>query len=314
MLARAWSTSSRACGVVAIDRGCVSDAQGAALRDALRAKLSRCSPRGDLRPRSSARGRWLPLRALRDAVANVSLLAAGAVYRERDDARIDLTLDAAERSALLPNPFLAAPCCGGLLRAAARLRPRRTASSRSRRARAQHWHRDTGLLFADDDDFHLEGVHAARRGVHLPPCALNAFIHLEDLGRAPWRDRVRPRLAPVGHALGRGRGRRRRGAGRGARVPARGRACVGRRLSHDPPRPGRDGGRRPALPRDARVRPFVVGRRHQLRARRLRRLPRRRRARATSATRARDADDEPVDGDGDDAAASAARWRMYWGS
>ena len=48
-------------------------------------------------------------------------------------------------------------------------------------ARAQHWHRDTGLLFADDDDFHLEGVHARDGGVHLPPYALNAFIHLEDL-------------------------------------------------------------------------------------------------------------------------------------
>ena len=76
----------RACGVVAIDRGCVSDAQGAALRDALRAKLGPLlASRGDLRDAlKRAMVERLPLRALgAHAVANVSLLAAGGVYRER---------------------------------------------------------------------------------------------------------------------------------------------------------------------------------------------------------------------------------------
>ena len=47
--------------------------------------------------------------------------------------------------------------------------------------RDQHWHRDTGLLFAHDDDFHLPDAHARIGGLHEPPYALNVFIPLADV-------------------------------------------------------------------------------------------------------------------------------------
>ena len=306
----------RACGVVAIDRGCVSDAQGAALRDALRAKLGPLlASRGDLRDAlKRAMVERLPLRALgAHAVANVSLLAAGAVYRERDDARIDLTLDAAERSALLPNPFLAAPVLRRLLGAAARLRSAHGVVALAG-ARAQHWHRDTGLLFADDDDFHLEGVHARDGGVHLPPYALNAFIHLEDLsdehrgatefvlGSHQWgmrwaEDEDADDAAPAEE--------------RAFRLAAGACVVADYRTIH----------RGPAVTAGADPRylaMLVYGRSWWADVINYGRgdyggFPTPARARDERDARAATLDDEPVDGDGDDAAASAARWRMYWG-
>jgi len=44
----------------------------------------------------------------------------------------------------------------------------------------QHWHRDTGLLFPNDDHFHISDVHNKTNGVHLPTYAINQFIPLVD--------------------------------------------------------------------------------------------------------------------------------------
>ena len=47
--------------------------------------------------------------------------------------------------------------------------------------RDQHWHRDTGLLYAADDDFAVADVHARMGGMHAPPYALNMFIALAEM-------------------------------------------------------------------------------------------------------------------------------------
>jgi len=47
--------------------------------------------------------------------------------------------------------------------------------------RDQHWHRDTGLLWDPDDDFHVPDTHARMGGMHEPPYALNCFIALSDM-------------------------------------------------------------------------------------------------------------------------------------
>lgn len=47
--------------------------------------------------------------------------------------------------------------------------------------REQHWHRDTSLLFAADNNVHELDVHARENGMHEPPYALNMFIQLAEM-------------------------------------------------------------------------------------------------------------------------------------
>ena len=42
----------------------------------------------------------------------------------------------------------------------------------------QHWHRDTDLLFPNDELFADRDVHDSLHGIHEPPYAINMFVPL----------------------------------------------------------------------------------------------------------------------------------------
>lgn len=91
--------------------------------------------------------------------------------------------DPFNRSNITRNPF-AAPVLRRLLGESAELKSLHAmfALSYLNGTRDQHWHRDTGLLFAADDAFHVtDDVHARNGGMHEPPYALNCFIALTNL-------------------------------------------------------------------------------------------------------------------------------------
>ena len=66
---------------------------------------------------------------------------------------------------------------------------------------AQHWHRDTGLLYEGDERFHLrEDVHARAGGLHLPPYVGHyrrcAGLSIECVTKSPHQ-----RTSPTSYAL-----------------------------------------------------------------------------------------------------------------
>lgn len=140
-------------------------------------------------------------------LADEPLFGLGGVYRERADGRIDIQL---------PLPIVPRAASGPqaeLERVAARRRTSEVLANRHALAvlgallgkdfalkslsvmyslpaaqqgdrvcdAPQHWHRDVPLLFEDDEQFHLKGVHARDGGVQTPPYLLNVFVPLVDL-------------------------------------------------------------------------------------------------------------------------------------
>mmetsp|Transcript_23745 Transcript_23745/g.69527 ORF Transcript_23745/g.69527 Transcript_23745/m.69527 type:complete len:384 (-) Transcript_23745:11-1162(-) len=181
----------RACGVVAVE-GALGDGFVERLHQDLDDTLhpyleSRRSIRETLRTamvsRRNLRTLWQTNRTLQREL----LLAAGNEYKERDDGRIDLRLPWRQpfnNSALLLNPFIFG-ALRSLLGESVELKSAHAIHALSAKGGGgstghveQHWHRDTGLLFAPDSDFHLSDVHKRESGVHLPPYAINAFIPL----------------------------------------------------------------------------------------------------------------------------------------
>ena len=87
--------------------------------------------------------------------------------------RIDIEVpmvDPFNRTNITRNPF-AVPVLRKLLGAQAELKSLHAmfALSYLNGTRDQHWHRDTGLLFAGDSDFHIPDAHARVDGMHEPP-------------------------------------------------------------------------------------------------------------------------------------------------
>lgn len=158
------------CGVVALDGAPRAFADGAGqLRSrVLAAAAPALSERQALRETlKNAMRQRTPLRdVLRKAQNDEGYLARGGVYRERNDARIDVLLDASADELLLP--FVAAPVLRRVLGDDAELKSRHALIALPG-TETQHWHRDTEPLFPD----------APPR-----PYAVNAFVYTEDLSNA----------------------------------------------------------------------------------------------------------------------------------
>ncbi|GAB5366885.1 hypothetical protein AAMO2058_001182300 [Amorphochlora amoebiformis] len=107
------------------------------------------------------------------------------IFRERNDGRIDFRVSRDIVSEeIYANPF-AFPILLRLLGSSLKLKSMHAiqalSPSEGASLKPQHWHRDTGLLFPDDEYFQLKDVHNKSHGIHLPPYAINQFIPLTHL-------------------------------------------------------------------------------------------------------------------------------------
>jgi ectoine hydroxylase-related dioxygenase (phytanoyl-CoA dioxygenase family) len=123
----------------------------------------------------------IPLSEVWQGVRDEKLFSHGHVYRERRDARIDLSLPLDppfSNPNVVTNPFIVQTLRQTLgrdmnLKGIQSVVALNVTEGNS----MQHWHRDTPLLYEPDEYFDTD-VHHRSTGVHLPPYAVNVFIPL----------------------------------------------------------------------------------------------------------------------------------------
>ena len=201
-LERAVSVFQR-CGIVAL-HGVDGNGHVRAFRDGVEDALAPLLASRD-RVRAALLSAMVGRKNLRELwqgpIREEPLFAAGDVYKERNDGRIDLSLPFAapfNETSFVANADVLL-LLRRLLGSTAELKSMHAIYSlavegdASPDAGLQHWHRDTQLLFqrfGSEDPFHLPRVHDAAEGaaeaggVHLPPYAINVFVPLVDMTEA----------------------------------------------------------------------------------------------------------------------------------
>mmetsp|Transcript_42135 Transcript_42135/g.70295 ORF Transcript_42135/g.70295 Transcript_42135/m.70295 type:complete len:443 (-) Transcript_42135:56-1384(-) len=177
------------CGVVALE-GAISAAKTKKFRDDLNTEMepilqSRSRVRGILERSMISHGS--PINLWEENVSGIQeelFFTQGHVFRERNDGRIDMRLHPVGGFGdpeFLANAF-AFPILSRILGERLELKSIHAIQALPLHEGAsnepQHWHRDTGLLFPNDDFFQMRDVHNKTKGVHLPPYAINQFVML----------------------------------------------------------------------------------------------------------------------------------------